>query len=440
MPRKKGQSSMGNTVVVGLQWGDEGKGKVTDLLAEHADVVVRYQGGSNAGHTVVYKGTTLKLHLVPSGILRPDVVCLMGDGMVVDPLVLAREINELEGMGICTAGLRISGNAHVIMPYHIRLDEVQERDRGASKIGTTKRGIGPAYCDKTSRMPESVRIWDLLDRDRLVERVTAQLELKNKIFVHVYGIKPMTIEEIVDPILEVVPLFADRVVDGRALLYEQMDRDARIVFEGAQGTFLDLNHGTFPYVTSSHPIAGGACIGVGIGPTAIDSVVGVAKAYTTRVGAGIFLTEQDNPDGDTIRERGHEYGTTTGRPRRCGWLDCMVLRTAVRINGVTAIAVTLLDVLDAFEKVPVCIGYELNGKRLEYVPSNQDELARCRPIYEELPGWQVPIGTCRTWEDLPANARNYLDAVSRWAGAPVGLVSVGADREQTIFLPALPLA
>lgn len=428
---------MSNTVVVGLQWGDEGKGKVTDLLAERADVVVRYQGGNNAGHTVVVAGKTLKLHLVPSGIMHPGVLCLMGDGMVVDPVVLCREIEDLEANGVSTEGLRISGNAHVIMPYHIRLDEVQEHGRGAAKIGTTQRGIGPAYCDKTARLPHSVRVWDLLDRDRLVERATAQLDLKNKCFERVYDAEPMTPAEVVDPVLAAVPRFADRVVDGRALLYEKLDEGAAIVFEGAQGTFLDLDHGTYPYVTSSHPIAAGACVSAGIGPNAIDRVVGVAKAYTTRVGAGVFLTEQANEQGDLIRERGHEYGTTTGRPRRCGWLDGVVLRTAARINGANAIAVTLLDVLDAFETVPVCVAYQLDGKRVEYAPSNQDDLERCQPVYEELPGWRQPIGACRAWEELPENARRYIDKVGEEARVPVGLVGVGADREQTIVLPAL---
>jgi adenylosuccinate synthase len=431
---------MSNTVVVGLQWGDEGKGKVTDLLAERADVVVRYQGGNNAGHTVVVGGQTLKLHLIPSGVLHPGVLCLMGDGMVVDPLVLVREIDDLEANGVSTQELRISGNAHVIMPYHIRMDEAQERARGAAKIGTTQRGIGPAYCDKTARLPHSIRVWDLLDRERLIERSQAQLDLKNRCFEHLFDAEPMTLEEVVDPILAVVPRIAGRVVDGRALLYRKLDEGADILFEGAQGTFLDLDHGTYPYVTSSHPISGGACVSAGLGPGAIDCVIGVAKAYTTRVGAGVFVTEQDNEYGDTIRERGHEYGTTTGRPRRCGWLDCVVLRTAARINGTHAIALTLLDVLDTFAAVPVCVAYELDGERLEYVPSNQEDLGRCRPVYEELAGWQQPIGECRSWEELPDNARRYIERLGELAGVPVGLVGVGADREQTISLPAFEQA
>jgi len=425
---------VGNTVVVGLQWGDEGKGKITDLLAEKADVVMRYQGGNNAGHTVKAGDKHLKLHLIPSGIMRDKCLCVMGDGTLVDPVVLVGEMDDLEAHGVSCRNLRISGNAHVIMPYHIRLDEAQEAARGSGRIGTTGRGIGPAYCDKTARMPISVRVWDLLDRDTLVKRVSAQLELKNKLFEHCYGAQPMTVEEVVEPVLAVVPRFRDLVVDARALLYEQMDRGANVVFEGAQGTFLDLDHGTYPYVTSSHPIAGGACVGAGVGPTAIDNVVGVGKAYTTRVGAGAFVTEQDNENGNLIRERGYEYGTTTGRPRRCGWLDAVVLRTAVRINGVTALAVTLLDVLDVFERIPVCVAYDLGGKRLEHVPSNQEWFARCRPIYEELPGWLAPTSECASWDGLPENARRYVSTVAEMAGAPLGAVSVGPDRAQTITL------
>lgn len=434
---RKGGSWVSITVVVGLQWGDEGKGKVTDLLATQADVVVRYQGGNNAGHTVVVGGRKLKLHLVPSGIMHEGALCLLGDGMVVDPLVLAREIEELEAAGISTEHLKISGNAHMILPYHVRLDEAQERARGAAKIGTTQRGIGPAYCDKVARLPHSIRMWDLLDQNRFVERVRTQLELKNRCLQVLFGMEPMSLEEVVDPILAVAPRLVDRIVDGRALLYQKLDEEASILFEGAQGTFLDLDHGTYPHVTSSHPIAGGACVSAGLGPSAIDRVIGVAKAYTTRVGAGVFLTEQDNENGALIRERGREYGTTTGRPRRCGWLDCVVLRTAVRINGAHTIALTLLDVLDVFKTIPVCVAYELDGRRLQYVPSNQDDLLRCRPIYEELPGWEEPITGCRSWDALPMNARRYVERVGDLAGAPVGLVGVGADRDQTIVLPGL---
>jgi len=428
---------VGNTVVVGLQWGDEGKGKVTDLLAPRADVVVRYQGGNNAGHTVVAGETTLKLHLIPSGIMHEDVLCLMGDGTVIDPVVLAREVDELKATGIACENLRISGNAHVIMPYHIRMDEAQELARGAGKIGTTKCGIGPAYCDKTQRMPESIRVWDLLCEDRLRERVVAQLAEKNKVFEHVYGVETMTVEECLEPVLPVLGSFEGKVVDGRSLLYEKMDAGANVVFEGAQGTFLDLDHGTYPYVTSSHPISGGACVSLGVGPKDIHEVVGVAKAYTTRVGAGPFITEQDNEDGDLIRERGREYGTTTGRPRRCGWLDLVVLRTSTRINGTTALAITLLDVLDEFETLPVCVAYDVDGARVTYVPSNRDALDRAVPIYEELPGWKTSLAGATAWDDLPENAQNYVCKISELTGTPLGLVGVGPDRAQTIVMPAL---
>ena len=428
---------MSNAVVVGLQWGDEGKGKVTDILAPQSDVVVRYQGGNNAGHTVVSGDITLKLHLIPSGIMHGDVVCLMGDGTVIDPIVLAGEVEHLQSNGWSCENLRISGNAHVIMPYHIRMDEAQEEARGDAKIGTTKRGIGPAYTDKVRRMPEPVRVWDLLDQDRFVARVKAQLEQKNAMFEHVYGVGTMTLEECVDPVLPALSQFEGRVVDGRALVYEAMDAGKNILFEGAQGTFLDLDHGTFPYVTSSHPIAGGACVSIGVGPKDIHRVVGVAKAYTTRVGAGIFVTEQDNKAGDEIRERGQEYGTTTGRPRRCGWLDAVVLRTSTRINGVTAIALTLLDVLDTLETLPVCVAYEVDGRRLEHVPSDQYALARAKPIYEELPGWQSPTGHATSLDDLPENARKYVDTIAELTGTPIGIIGVGPDRAQTICLPAL---
>ncbi len=428
---------MSNAVVVGLQWGDEGKGKVTDILAPKSDIVVRYQGGNNAGHTVVSGDITLKLHLIPSGIMHENVTCLMGDGTVIDPIVLAGEVENLQSNGWSCENLRVSGNAHVILPYHIRMDEAQEQARGAAKIGTTMRGIGPAYCDKAQRMPEPVRVWDLLNRDRLAQRVKTQLAEKNAMFEHVYGVETMTLEEVIDPILPALAEFKDRVVDGRALVYDYMDRGCNVLFEGAQGTFLDLDHGTFPYVTSSHPIAGGACVGIGVGPKDIHQVVGVAKAYTTRVGAGIFITEQDNEAGDTIRERGREYGTTTGRPRRCGWLDAVVLRTSTRINGVTAIALTLVDVLDAFETLPVCVAYEVDGKRLEHVPSDQDALARAKPIYEELPGWKASTAEATCWDDLPENAKSYINAISDLTNTPIGLVGVGPDRAQTICLPAL---
>ncbi len=422
------------TVVVGMQWGDEGKGKITDLLAADADVVVRYQGGSNAGHTVVARDQTLRLHLVPSGILWPQALCIMADGTVIDPVTLAQEHDELESKGISCDNLRISGNAHVILSYHKLLDGLEEDSRGSGQIGTTRRGIGPAYCDKTARMPQGVRMWDLLDEAVLRERVSAQLAVKNIVLQHVYGQEPLDVDEVLEPVLAAVATIADHIADTRLLLYERVAEGARLVFEGAQGTFLDLDYGTYPFVTSSHPVAAGACLGTGLGPGNIERVIGVCKGYTTRVGAGPFPTEQVGPDGDLIRERGQEYGTTTGRPRRCGWLDAVMLRTATRLNGITGIAVMLLDVLDPFEMIPICVAYKADGQRYEYVPSRESTYVACQPVYEELPGWQQPIRDCRQWEDLPDNARRDLDRLADLAGAPVAAVSVGPTRAQTVII------
>jgi len=421
-------------VVVGAQWGDEGKGKITDLLAEQADVVVRYQGGSNAGHTVVVGGQTFKLHLIPSGILHDHVLSMMGDGTVIDPECLAGEYQGLRERGVSCQGLRISGNAHVIMPYHIVLDRLQEESRGKGTIGTTLRGIGPVYTDKAARMPQPVRMWDLLDKDALRRRVAGQLAEKNKIIAALYGADPLGLDDVVDEVSQYVPVFGGHIVDIRPLVFEQMAKDAKIIFEGAQGTYLDLDYGTYPFVTSSHPVAGAACLGTGVGPTAIDSVVIVNKAYMTRVGAGAFPTELDNETGNLIRERGHEYGTTTGRPRRCGWLDGVALRTSSRINGATHLAVTLLDVLNPFEKVAVCTEYRLGGQSLQVMPGNLDLLSEVEPVWEELPGWQAEVAHCRSLDELPANARGYVEFMSDLAGVPLKMVSVGPGREETILV------
>jgi len=422
------------TVVVGAQWGDEGKGKITDLLAEQADVVVRYQGGSNAGHTVVVGGETFKLHLIPSGILHDHVLSLMGDGTVIDPQCLAEEYTGLRERGVSCQGLRISGNAHVIMPYHIVLDRLQEESRGKSVIGTTLRGIGPTYTDKAARMPQPVRMWDLLDKDVLRERVTGQLAEKNKIIAALYGADPLDVDAVVDEVWQYVPVFGGHIGDTRAVIFDQMARGANIIFEGAQGTYLDLDYGTYPFVTSSHPVAGAACLGTGVGPTAIDDVIIVNKAYMTRVGAGAFPTEQDNDTGQLIRERGKEYGTTTGRPRRCGWLDGVALRTSAKINGATGLAVTLLDVLNPFEQVAVCTEYRVNGETLTMMPGNLDLLADVEPVWEELPGWQTEISGCRSLSELPAKAQAYVARMSELAGVPLKMVSVGPGREETIMV------
>jgi adenylosuccinate synthase len=419
-------------VVVGAQWGDEGKGKITDILAESADVVVRYQGGSNAGHTVVANGQEFKLHLIPSGVLHPNVLSLMGDGTVIDVPCLLDEIRGLQSRGVSCENLRVSGCAHVIMPYHRLQDALEEDSRGGGSIGTTRRGIGPAYTDKTARMPRPVRMWDLLCEKTLRQRIEEQLAQKNVIFKALYGHEPMCPEAVFAEVWEPAKQVQSYIADTRLLLLERMAAGANVVFEGAQGTFLDLDCGTYPFVTSSHPVSGGACLGTGVGPTAIDDVVMVAKAYTTRVGAGAFPTEDEGEQGNLIRERGHEYGTTTGRPRRCGWLDLVVLKTSARINGATGIALTLLDVLDVFGKIPVCVGYELDGRRVDMVPSNVDLMASVKPVYEELEGWGESICACRTWEDLPAATKAYVQYIEQFTGVPVKWIGVGKGREQTI--------
>lgn len=418
-------------VVVGAQWGDEGKGKITDILAEGADVVVRYQGGSNAGHTVVVGGEVFKLHLIPSGILHEDVVSVMGDGTVIEVACLMEEIEGLQARGVSCKNLHVSGCAHVIMPYHRLQDALEEEARGGGSIGTTRRGIGPAYTDKAARMPRPIRMWDLLDADRLRERIAGQLAQKNVIFRELYGHAPLTVDEVFDEVWGPAQQAAKYVRDTRALVMEKLAQGAQIVCEGAQGTFLDLDCGTYPFVTSSHPVAGGACLGTGLGPTAIDDVFIVAKAYTTRVGAGAFPTEDEGETGNLIRERGHEYGTTTGRPRRCGWLDLVVLKTSARLNSATGIALTLMDVLDVLDEIKVCTGYRVGDRVVDLVPSDADLLDTAEPVYETLSGWQAPIGECKSYGDLPAAARAYVEYIEAFTGVPVVLVSVGKGREQT---------
>jgi len=428
---------MAVTVVVGAQWGDEGKGKVTDILAERADVVVRYQGGNNAGHTVVVGGEEYKLHLIPSGILHESTLCIMGDGTVIDPECFATEHDGLRERGTSCDNLRVSGNAHVIMPYHRLLDALQEQARGAGSIGTTKRGIGPVYTDKTARKPMPVQCWDLLDKDVLTERVEGQLAEKNTILQGVYGADPLSVGDVVEEVWQYSGTIADHICDTRAIVFEKMDAGAEIVLEGAQGTFLDLDYGTYPYVTSSHPVAGGACLGTGIGPTDIDEVIIISKAYSTRVGAGPFPTELNDPTGDLIRERGQEYGTTTGRPRRCGWLDGVALRTSARINSATAVALMLTDVLDAFDTIKVCTEYEIDGRRSRYMPAGTEMLERAVPIYEQVPGWGCNLEAVSSWDDLPQATKDYVASIEDVAGVPVCLVSVGPGREQSIRRGAL---
>lgn len=421
---------MSTVVLIGAQWGDEGKGKITDFLAEKADVVVRYQGGNNAGHTVVADGKEFKLHLIPSGILYPGKLCLIGNGVVIDPAVLIAELENLAAQKISTENLRISPRAHVIFPYHQRLDRCEEERKGARKIGTTCRGIGPAYMDKAARA--GIRVADLIDPEEFPARLEDALQEKNRLLNQVYGADGFAYAEILAAYSKYAEIIKPYVADVSIIVNEAIARGQNVLCEGAQGTLLDLDHGTYPYVTSSHPVAGAACLGAGFGPTKINQVVGVAKAYITRVGEGPFPTELKGDLGDHIRTRGHEFGTTTGRPRRCGWFDGVVARYATRINGLDCLAITKLDVLSGLEKVKMCTAYRYRGELITEFPATLKVLAECEPVYEEFPGWAEDIGGIRRYEDLPANAKNYLARLAELARAPVALISVGPSREQTI--------
>jgi len=422
---------MSNIVIVGLQWGDEAKGKLVDYLARNVGMVVRYGGGNNAGHTVTVGAEEYKFHLLPVGILDPAKICIIADGVVIDPKVLVREITSLTARGISAANLKISSSAHVILPYHSLLDEMQELRRGAHKLGTTGRGIGPAYADKASR--DGIRIGELIDPERFRLRLADQLLEKNAILTQVYGCKPFDLQAIVDEYAVYAAALAPYVCDTAPLVYEGATNGYGVLFEGAQGALLDLDLGTYPYVTSSHPIAGGACIGTGIGPTAIDGVIGVAKSYTTRVGAGCFPTELLDETGDYIREKGHEYGTTTGRPRRCGWLDLVVVRYAARINGLTCLSLGHLDVLSGLDEVKICTAYTTgSGATIHDLPSDLPFRTDLTPVYERLPGWTEDLSAVRSLDDLPKNARRYFECVGELTGFPVATLSVGPAREQTI--------
>ncbi|HEY9672943.1 MAG TPA: adenylosuccinate synthase [Waterburya sp.] len=423
---------MANVVVIGAQWGDEGKGKVTDLLSRSADVVVRYQGGVNAGHTVVVQGQTFKLHLIPSGILYPDTECIIGSGTVIDPAVLITELDQLEILGISTKNLLISETAHVTMPYHRLIDQASEERRGTHKIGTTGRGIGPTYADKSERI--GIRVLDLMNPDALRKQLHWTIQYKNVILEKLYNIPPLDPAVVIDQYLEYAERLRPHVVDCSLKIYDAIQQRRNILFEGAQGTLLDLDHGTYPYVTSSNPVAGGACVGAGVGPTMIDRVIGVAKAYTTRVGEGPFPTELDGELGEVLCDRGAEFGTTTGRRRRCGWFDAVIGRYAVRINGIDCLAITKLDVLDTLEEIKVCVAYEIDGQRCENFPSSSRRFSQCRPIYKTLPGWQQSTEDCRTLEDLPKQALDYLKFLAELMEVPIALVSLGASRDQTIIV------
>ncbi|MGD1712587.1 adenylosuccinate synthase [Dapis sp. BLCC M172] len=423
---------MANVIVIGAQWGDEGKGKITDLLSKSADVVVRYQGGVNAGHTVVVEGQTFKLHLIPSGILYPDTECIIGSGTVIDPKVLIEELDQVEGLGISTANLMISQAAHVTMPYHRLIDKASEERRGSQKIGTTGRGIGPTYADKSERT--GIRIIDLISPERLREQVHWTVNYKNVILEKLYNLSPLDPEEVVKEYLEYADRLRPHVIDASLKIYNAIQQRRNILFEGAQGTLLDLDHGTYPYVTSSNPVAGGACVGTGVGPTMIDRVIGVAKAYTTRVGEGPFPTEAKDEIGEILGDRGAEFGTTTGRKRRCGWFDAVIGRYAVRINGMDCMAITKLDVLDELDEIQVCVAYDMEGERCEDFPSSSIQLAKCQPIYQTLPGWKQSTVDCRTLEDLPKEALDYLRFLAELMKVPIAIVSLGASRDQTIVV------
>ena len=425
-------NALANVIVIGAQWGDEGKGKITDLLSRSADVVVRYQGGVNAGHTIVVQGQTFKLHLIPSGILYPKTECIIGCGTVIDPQVLIKELEQLEQLNISTANLLISQTAHVTMPYHRMIDKASEEVRGNHKIGTTGRGIGPTYADKSERI--GIRMLDLMDTDGLREQLEWTINYKNTILEKLYNLPPLNPQEVIEEYLGYAERLRPFVVDTSLKIYDAVLRRRNILFEGAQGTLLDLDHGTYPYVTSSNPVAGGACVGSGLGPTMIDRVIGVSKAYTTRVGEGPFPTELDGNIGELLCDRGAEFGTTTGRKRRCGWFDAVIGRYAVRINGMDCIAITKLDVLDELEEINVCVAYEIDGERCDHFPTSARQFARCRPIYKTVPGWQVPTSHCRTLEELPQQALDYLKFLAELMEVPIAIVSLGASRDQTIIV------
>ena len=421
---------MNTLVIVGTQWGDEGKGKITDFMAERADAVVRYQGGNNAGHTIVFGGTKYKLHLIPSGILNQDKICIIGNGMVVDLEALVKEIRYLEDLNIDVSKLRISEGAHLILPYHKTIDSLSELRRGKDKIGTTGKGIGPAYMDKAARC--GIRVVDVLDAEAFKEKLAANLEDKNLLIERYYSEgEKLNFEDIYKKYIEYARQIEGLVCNTSVLLDELIEENKKIVFEGAQGTLLDIDHGTYPYVTASNPVAGGVCIGAGVGPSKIDKVLGVVKAYTTRVGDGPFPTELFDETAENIREVGKEFGTTTGRARRIGWLDTVILRHAKRVSGLDYLAITLLDVLTGLEKIKICTAYEINGKIVKDFPASIDTLGKCKPIFEEVDGWSEDITAINNFEDLPVNAQNYIRKIEQLVNVPAAIFSVGPNRDQT---------
>ena len=423
---------MSSVVIVGSQWGDEGKGKMTDYLSQEADVVVRSQGGNNAGHTIAFDGKKFALRLVPSGIFAKDKLAVIGNGVVINPPALLKELHYLQDNGIDISGLRISSRSHITFPYHILLDKCQEEAKGDHKVGTTKNGIGPTYMDKVSRV--GIRMCDLLEKDTFKEKLERNLAEKNELFTKLYHVDPINFDDIFENYYEYGQELKQYVTDTAQIVNDALDQDKKVLFEGAQGVMLDVDQGTYPYVTASNPIAGGVCTGVGVGPNKIETVVGICKAYSTRVGAGPFPTELLDEVGDRIRETAHEYGTVTGRPRRVGWFDSVAMRHARRVSGISCLSLNLLDVLTGLKTVKICTSYKLDGKQIDYYPASLKELERCEPVYEELPGWDEDITGAKKFEDLPINAQNYLKRVSELSESPLATVSVGADRIQTIIV------
>lgn len=423
---------MTSIAVVGSQWGDEGKGKITDFLGTTADLSVRANGGNNAGHTIDFDGKEFKMRLIPSGIFAAKLGAVIGNGVVINPKVLLGELNNLEKSGIDTSNLKISNRAHVIMPYHVMQDTYEEEAKGNLKVGTTKNGIGPTYMDKASRI--GIRVCDLIDPETFAEKLRFSLKSKNALFTKVYGKPAMDFDEIYNKYVEYGKRIAKYVCDTSLYVNDALDRDEKVLFEGAQGIMLDIDQGTYPFVSSSNSVSGGIASGSGIGSNRIKTVLGICKAYTTRVGAGPFPTELHDETGDKIRDIAHEYGTVTGRPRRVGWFDSVALRHAKRVAGINALSLNLLDVFSGFDKIKICVAYDLNGKQIDYYPANLKEVEACQPVYEELPAWEEDITGAKSWEDLPEKAQAFVKRISEITGIPVVTISVGPDREQTIVL------
>lgn len=423
---------MSGYVVVGTQWGDEGKGKVVDLLGSHVDMVVRFQGGNNAGHTVVVDGNKTVLHLLPSGVLNHDALCVIGPGVVVNPFVLLKEMETLESQGAKTDNIRISDRAHILMPYHVRLDELEEESDSKYRVGTTKNGIGPCYADKYSRI--GMRMCDLRDWDVFCEKLKETLAFKNAVITKVYGAEPFDYDELVEQFKPIREKLVPMMIDATDVVNNALDEDKTVLFEGAQANMLDINYGTYPFVTSSSPTAAGVLEGVGVGARALGHIIGIVKAYSTRVGEGPFVTEQLNATGDTLREKGAEYGATTGRPRRLGWLDLPVVRQAVRINGLTELAITKIDILSGLKEIPVCVAYKLDGKEINYIPASLKDYGRAEPVYKIFKGWDEDISQVRNFADLPVNCQKYIRFIEEYTGVPIALVSVNPERNGNIIL------